>query len=43
MTRQEMWPVYYSVIKEFFLSQFNSVELKELIESVEKINSQFNH
>jgi len=41
--RQKMWPVYYSVIKDFFLSQFNSSQLKELIDSVEKINSQFEH
>lgn len=39
--RKKMWPVYYSVIKENFLSQFNKKELSQFIQCIEKINAQF--
>lgn len=41
MLRQKMWPVYYNVIKEHFLSQFNTGQLGQFIECVDRINSQF--
>ncbi|MGI9534846.1 MAG: MarR family winged helix-turn-helix transcriptional regulator [Thermodesulfobacteriota bacterium] len=39
--RKSMWPVYYNVIKEHFLSQFNKDELSQFIECVERIRTQF--
>ena len=39
--RQRMWPVYFNVIKEHFLSQFNNDELGQFIECVERIRTQF--
>jgi len=39
--RKRMWPVYYNVIKEHFLSQFNKKELGQFISCIEKINAQF--
>lgn len=41
--RKKMWPVYFNVIEEHFLSQFNPGQLKQFIGYVEKINSQFEH
>ena len=39
--RKKMWPIYFNVIKEHFLSQFNKQELDQFIECVEKIRTQF--
>ena len=39
--RKRMWPVYYNAIKEHFLSQFNKKELGQFVNSIKKINSQF--
>lgn len=41
MLRQKMWPVYYRVIKEHFLSQFSTDQLGQFIECIDRINSQF--
>lgn len=39
--RKSMWPVYFNVIQEHFLSRFNKDELGQFIECVERIRSQF--
>ena len=39
--RKRMWPVYFNVIKEHFLSKFNKDELGQFIECVERIRTQF--
>ena len=39
--RKRMWPVYFNVIKDHFLSRFNSEELARFVECVEKIRTQF--
>ena len=37
--RKKMWPKYYNVIKEHFLSKFNSKELTQFIKSIERIKA----
>ena len=37
--RKKMWPKYYKVIKEHFLSKFNSKELSQFIGCIEKIKT----
>jgi len=41
MLRQKMWPIYYNVIKEHFLSNFSTGQLSQFIKCVDRINSQF--
>lgn len=35
--RSKMWPVYYRVVKDYFLSKFNEEELKQLISFQERL------
>jgi len=37
--RKRMWPVYYSVIKRYFLSSLNEDELTKLIECMDNIRN----
>lgn len=37
--REQMWPVYYNVIKEYFLSNLNEEELGQLIECMNRIRN----
>ena len=38
-TRRRMWPIYYKVIKEYFLSNFNKNELDDFIQHIRKIRN----
>ncbi len=35
--RRKMWPVYYDVLKEYFLSNFNKKELDDFIQHIRRI------
>lgn len=35
--RRKMWPVYYNVIKEYFLSNFSKKELDDFIQHIRRI------
>ncbi len=36
--RSKMWPVYYSVIKKYFLSNFNKKELDDFLQHIRKMS-----